>query len=421
MLTVDAKISWFSFLPVAACLILLVINPQVAVATTMMAVFILWILAHSGDQDRFVRKMLLTAAVLRAALTIFNHFITIFPVQSDSFLYNLHAMQMVENSVRNLPPFYDSPHSMSIKSYSYFLSLFYRALGEMPLVISMFNTILGILTALLAYRIALLVFKDKPTACFTLVLTLFFPSMIVFTTYVLRDSLIFFLTFLMLNAGMLAAHGEKRGRNTVVAVLSFVVIGIFRIQNFFLFGGFAAAYLLYYLLFIKRGKLIKWLLAGFAVTALAYLVFLNRELLSSVITYPLRAQPLRAEGKSVYLTNLQYRTMFDFIRYSPIRFIYFTFGPFLWNVYSASMLLSAFEGMFLMFMFYFTIQYFHKKRIVLNLSSQWFLLLFCLMGLLANALVDSNFGTSVRHRLPYIIFFFMFAGAYLRDIKFRLL
>ncbi|RPH98702.1 MAG: hypothetical protein EHM72_12600 [Calditrichaeota bacterium] len=401
------------------CVAMLMINLQVAASLILIASFMIWVIVRF-DHDPFLAKMLMIAVIMRAVLTIFNEFFPIFPVQSDSFLYNLHAMQIIDNTVRNLPPFYDSPHSMSIKSYSFFLSLFYRVLGEMPLFISMFNSLLGILTAVLAYRISLFVFRDLRTGRFALLLTLFFPSMIVFTTYVLRDAMIFFFTLLMIDRILHAARGLRPVSNSIIALLSFCIIGILRIQNFFLFGGFAALYLLYYM-FTSKGRMIKWFLLSMTIIFLTYLLIVNQELLTSIINYPLRAQPLRAEGKSVYLPDMQYQSLFDLIRYLPIRFIYFTFGPFLWNVYSAPMLLSAIEGMLILVFFCLTIVYFYKKPINLNLSAQWFLLLFCLLGLMANALVDSNFGTSVRHRFPYVLFLFMFSGAYLRNIKIRFL
>lgn len=411
---------WVSFLPVGVCLPALLIDLQLATTLILTAMFIL-MLALFLPSDNYLRKVLLTAAILRAALTIVNHYVVIFPPQPDANMYNLYALQILDNLERNLPAFYASPHSMSIKSFSYFLVLFYRFLGEMPLLISMINTIFGLLTAMLAYRIALLVFENKPTARFALISSLLFPSMIAFTTYMLRDSIIFFFTFLMLYSGLCAFFGRRRLLNLIIAFGSFVIIGIFRIQNLFLIGGFLIAYLLIYLLSLKQGRVLKWTLFAMAVAALIWFLLSHQETVNSIINYPLRAQPLRAEGRSVYLADMQYRTLFDMVRYLPIRFVFFTFGPFLWNVYSAAMLLSALESLFVVFCALLTLLYFTAKRITVNLSSQWFLLAFCLTCLAANALVDSNFGTSVRHRLPYIIFFFTFAGAYLRDVKIRVL
>lgn len=414
------KKSWASILPLGICLAALLIDLQLAAALALMSAFVLWLVLRYRQEDDLLKVMLFAAGV-RIGLTVVNHYFVIFPAQPDSYMYNLYAMQIVDNLERNLSPFYASPHSMSIKSFSYFLALFYQWLGEAPLVISMVNTVLGLLTALLAYRIALLVFENKATARFTLVSTLVFPSMIVFTTYVLRDAIVFFFTFLFLYTGLRAFYGQRRLLNLAIAFVSFIIIGIYRIQNFFLIGGFLTVYALIYLLLQKRGRALKWTLFAVALAALLILLASHREVVDSVVNYPLRAQPLRAEGRSLYLPNMQYRTLFDMILYAPVRFVYFTFGPFLWNVYSFPMLLSAIESLFVMLTAGQTVLYFVKKRLPIHLSSQWFFLAFCLTCLAANALVDSNFGTSVRHRLPYIIFFFTFAGAYLRDVKIRLL
>jgi hypothetical protein len=421
MLIGHSKINWLYYAPIALCLLLALVDLQIAVSIAAMMLFVLWAALKARGEDRFLWNALIIAAVFRMLLTILNEFVTIFPPQSDSVLYNLQAMQIIENSARNLPVFYDSPHSQSVHSYSFFLALFYRWAGLMPLLTSTINIVLGLLTALLVYRLSLLIFENRRAANIALIMTLFFPTFIAFTTYVLRDALILFFTFLMLYTGMLAALGRSRIVNAAIALISFVLIGIYRVQNLYLYGAIGVGYLLLALFLSKRLKTIKWALLLVGVAVMVYVLIANRELVQLIINYPLRAQPLRAGGASVYLENMEYRSLFDLIRYLPLRFIYFTFGPFLWNVYSASMLLSALESLVVVATFILTVLYFRKKKVALHLSAQWFLLFFCLTCLLANALVDSNFGTSVRHRIPYVIFFFMFTGAYLRDVKFRLL
>ena len=63
--------------------------------------------------------------------------------------------------------------------------------------------------------------------------------------------------------------------------------------------------------------------------------------------------------------------------------------------------------------------YFLKAKKEHHIWLQYLVFSFALAGLLANAVVDSNFGTAVRHKLNYIILLFPFALMYLRKYRIR--
>ena len=124
-------------------------------------------------------------------------------------------------------------------------------------------------------------------------------------------------------------------------------------------------------------------------------------------------------GGSAYLQGFQYNTWFDVFKNLPIRFFYFTFGPLPWDINNIFMLLSFFEVLFILAFAIFTVNFLRVNN-GLN-RHQLLLLIFCLIGLAANSLLDSNYGTAIRHRLNYIFVFFMFGSAYLQRYRIKFL
>jgi hypothetical protein len=237
----------------------------------------------------------------------------------------------------------------------------------------------------------------------------------------LRDPLILFLSLLMLYHFIKATISQNKLQHVIIALLLFILVGIIRIQNFYLYGMFFLLFYIYKFLKSNVNRSLKYAFIACTLILLFVVAIVYRDIIVSIATYPLRAQPLRAVGGSAYLQHLQYSSLLDIFKYLPIRVVYFTFGPFLWQANSAFLLLAALEGILIFAACLCTILYFTKRRVSVNFDLQLFLILFCLVGLLANSMVDSNFGTAVRHRMNYIIFFFIFAGAYLRHFRFRLL
>ncbi len=409
-----------SYFPVLFILPIVFFPFKYGASLLFISIFALYLVIRFPFSKGTFEKLVWSSFAFRILLIFVNEFAALLPNQPDAGQYNLQAMRIVDNMSRNLPVFYDIPYSLSVKSYSFFLSLFYSVFGQIPLLAILVNSFLGILTGVLVYKMSRELFEDHRIALLASGFTLFLPSLIAFTSYVLRDALVLFLTMSMLYHFVLMSKHKNVSKNILLAVLTFSLISIIRIQNFYLYIGFFAIYLSFLILRSKKMKTVKWGVLLLVILAGLFIYHSNKELINAIATYPLRAQPLRAAGGSAYLQNLQYHSFFDLIKFSPVRFFYFTFGPFLWNAHGSFLLLSALEGFVILIAAFFTLRYFLSSKLELNQNIQLFLLLFCLVGLLANSLVDSNFGTAVRHRMNYIIFFFIFASAYLRKYRIKI-
>jgi len=348
-----------------------------------------------------------------------DEFHTFLPAQPDSFLYSIQASRILDNLSQNTPVFYGINYDSAVKSYSFFLSIIYGALGEFPMLARLINAFLGILAGILVYKICFEIFEKKRIGVLAFGFTLLMPSFIAFSSYVLRDAIVLFLTMSMLYHFVLASKRKDVVKNSIIVVITFALISIFRIQNLYLYIIIFSIYLFVIILRRPTGIVRKITLTSLIFITFIMLYFSYGELILSVIRYPFQVQHLRVEGGSAYLQNLHYNNVLDIIKYLPLRFFYFTFGPFIWNANSPFLMLSALEGLLILISAYFSLKYFLSNRISINSNLQIMLLLFCLLGLFANSTVDSNFGTAVRHRMHYVIFFFIFTGAYLRNKRIR--
>ena len=134
---------------------------------------------------------------------------------------------------------------------------------------------------------------------------------------------------------------------------------------------------------------------------------------ATFIEYLINQQGWRAQGGAAYLVDLEYQSIGDVLKYLPLRFIHFTFGPFLWNSGSIQVLASATESLIGWIFFILFFLYWQKSRWFLDKMHGWysilFMLIFLLLNLLAASIIDSNYGTAMRHRMVFMPLLFLSA------------
>ncbi len=407
----------YSFLPVVLAIIFIAFPLKYAMTISITLVFAFWVLLRYKNSPFGI--IILIALFLRIGIALFDEALAVLPSQSDEQEYIRVAFQILDNLKHNMPIFYDASGSLSVKSYSLFLAFIFFIFGTFPLVAITINVILAVLTGILTFKIALLTFHDKKVAYISGAIVLFFPSFIAFSSYILRDTLIMFLTFVMIYHFILATKHQRTLYHSFVAIVFFILCSIIRIQNLYLYTAIFILFLMVLYLKSNSRLIFKISFISFICLMLTWIVLRNQDFFFMLATYPMRAKPYRAIGGAAYLTWMEYNTLFDIVKYMPLRFIYFTFGPFIWNIRHFFQLSSAIEGFFILIAFIFTILYLLKHLKDSNTNIKLFLFLFCIIGLVMSSTVDSNFGTSVRHRIIYVIFLFIFSIDYFRNAKLK--
>jgi len=111
----------------------------------------------------------------------------------------------------------------------------------------------------------------------------------------------------------------------------------------------------------------------------------------------------RSIGGSAYPDYLNVTSAIDLLWAVPVRFFYFLFSPFVWDIRAATHIFGFVDALFYIYMvtiLYINRQFFTKRRILLNLIFAIFSIAFVF------SIGTGNFGSAVRHRaklLPVLV------------------
>jgi len=120
----------------------------------------------------------------------------------------------------------------------------------------------------------------------------------------------------------------------------------------------------------------------------------------------------RAQGGAVYLEGMEYASWFDFILVAPIRALYFQFAPFPVHIEQVFHLLGFTMTPIIIILFVSAIRsLYHCDR---NDTVAVFLVVVYLAGITGYGVINSNFGTNVRHRIVFDFMLVVFAAPVLK-------
>lgn len=121
----------------------------------------------------------------------------------------------------------------------------------------------------------------------------------------------------------------------------------------------------------------------------------------------------RASGGATYLGSMQYESWLDVLLAAPIRAIYFQFAPFPLHVDSAFDLVSAASLPILIVLA--TSAYLSLRTVDADLAVAFPLLIVYVGGIVGYGLIDSNFGTTIRHRTVFVLLLAIFSAPVLES------
>lgn len=123
----------------------------------------------------------------------------------------------------------------------------------------------------------------------------------------------------------------------------------------------------------------------------------------------------RAHGDTVYLVGLHYRSWLDIILYAPLKIVYFLFTPFLWQVRNVTELFVSMSAIAL-----FAVTVISRRGIALLKEDRDYVLLlltYASVGITTYAIVEMNYGASVRRRIQFVPILILLAVIGLSTVK----
>lgn len=298
-------------------------------------------------------------------------------------------------------------HSTTVSSFVTAQSLVYAIFGSDPTNLSVINGLFAVLIPIPAVFIANklysgdLRFTDGLTA-----LILFLPLPFLFLTIPMRDALTVLLAFIILAVITHALIEEDAISGLTVIPLIALLYPLRReLAMILLLGACAGTGILLLRKFDFDISLPT--LTGLigAIGAVGFVLFVE-------VMYSLKSAntevAYRTSGGAVYLDGMQYESWIDFLLMAPGRAIYFQFAPFPLHVESMFHALAFVTTVYIIVFVVAAARslYTYETNQVVLVT----LLVVYLAGITGYGLINSNFGTNVRHRIPFVFLLVIFAA-----------
>lgn len=297
--------------------------------------------------------------------------------------------------------------SGTVAAFAAFQAVLYYVFEPATETLIIFNSLLAVLIPIPACYVAR---KLYPSAIRStngvLVLILFLPFPFFFMTLPMRDTLSVLLVISVL-ALVTAAFSEKQ---LWPVTLSAPLVGMLylirsELALIFLLGVAAAVTVHVVNTVIQRSVPFSALTLALAPIGAAAFVtfadFIPLEELESMRSW-------RAQGGAAYLEGMSYDTWWEIVLAAPVRAIYFQYAPFPTQIDS---LYHLFGMVSLPILIVLTVAAY--RSLVRCRTDQRLLALLIIVyftGIIGYGLVDSNFGTSIRHRVPFEYLLVVFAA-----------
>ena len=402
-----------TFIPVLLSLGLFFTGMEFSLSILLISILLLYLIIT--DRNPAVKKILIISFLIRVIVAFVDHYGYLTHYGWDDFF--TIALQIKTNMVKGYPLLANVYESIHAVAYGVFCAFFYYLLGDYQIIVRIVNCFLGILVADRVFRISLRLTNDEKSSVLAAGITAFYPSFVIYCALDMRDALIFFLTAEMLYRISLIIN-KKTIMDLTLLIFEMIVLYFLRTQYLILFSIIGLLY------FFIHSNLYKNRLKRFILSLIIVaIVVIGYRNLQELGYFPILLRSMnadmawRAAGGSAYLVGVQYETWWDIFRWTPIRMIHFAFGPFFWSVNNPFMLMSAIESFLLIFL---AIAAFTKKarqQYYKNPNLYLILFLFTMIGLLSSAVIDSNYGTAIRHKMNFIFIFFIFSAQYIKNIK----
>lgn len=357
-----------------------------------------------GAKNPSIKVALIIAFIVRFTLALIQFYVFPLPDSTeDAVAFERVAWDMASQG--NLTQTF----TFGARFYSWIISIFYSLFGiRSPLFMQSLNVLLGILIVFNVYKITKILYNDERVSSTAALITSIYPTLALYSAITLREA--FFSYFA--SAGIIFFVKWLNNNNIstfLLAIILFLLSSLFHTAGFFLI--ISALFVLLFEVFkiLKKMKvpLKRITLVFFGIIVISFMLatgvginkiigLLNAEDPGeALITTQLVAQ----RGRTAFPAFLTQNSLIGTILVLPIRFLYFVFSPFIWDVSAIADIFGLIDALILIVLFWnmFKLRkYDHNKDMVKIMT------FFLILTLLATSLGVSNVGTAIRHRAKFV-------------------
>ncbi len=380
------------------------------------------------DRNKSLSIIFASGMIIRIIISILQDKYKLFPYDWDEKVFYSNAQVMYEYLVGSIRAYSPMENLNSVTTYGGFLGGIFYFLGNTSIIARLSNAFFGGLIILAIYRLSVNIGVSKNRAIIASAIIAFTPSYIIYSSLIMRDMIIWLILIIVVIQWVKTINYSNY-ISFIIGLIAALILFPFRKQYIIILAVFA----MYILVVVWFRKDLKY--SDVKITAIKYLFIIGIIAVTIIISYKLLLMEIsrwgddeimeyfisqvnwRTQGGSVYLTTLEYTSLFNVVLYMPLKFIHFTFGPFLWTSSSPLVLLSALESLIGTYFFIsLVLNYKYVSNMKMKKSVLNFIILFSITGLLSSAIFDSNYGTAMRHRMVFMPLIFV-SALLLKDNK----
>jgi hypothetical protein len=374
--------------------------------------------AGGFNESAFLRNVFLGALFCRLALSLLlaaadmQHYFA-----WDSYRYDRLGLQLARHwngEIAWVSPelvWFTEPQS-HYRGFLYLLAALYYVLGHSPLLAQVLICVAGAYTAVVVYRITAMLYGASP-ARYAALLTAYFPSLILWSSHLLRDPLIVLLISLTIYYFLRLSEGF-RVPDLLLFVVSLLCLHPMRSYVFYLM----TASSLTWFAVASRGNEVRGLTIQIGAIGVLFALFatlgwdsvlrshFDQNVLEQLQT---TRSDLAMSGESGFGRELDVSTPMGALKALPVGLTYLLLAPFPWQMVNLRQLLTLPEMLVWWSLIPATIAGL-RHSIRQNLRQALPILSFVLGLSLLYALFQGNLGTAYRQRSQLLVLFFIFAG-----------
>ena len=373
-------------------------------------------------------KILWVAFAVRAGLALCHHYIFPLPDSgSDAKRFDWIAWEWAQGGFGEVWVSFPGPDPYLI---SWIIALFYAVLERSSLMAQSFSVFLGTGTVFLGWLLIRELWGTRVATRASWILV-FFPSLALYSSVVLRGAYICF--FLLI--GLLGAVRWSRSRSIRSLILAtFGFVGATFFHGAMIVGLLTFGFVVVWrstkhtVSSLRRRRvpvyaimttLLAWvLIGGFLIDAFSFPYIGNFSNASNMETLVSRVQGYtRLEDGAAYPWWTVPNSPIELIYKTPIRIIYFLFSPLPWDVKKSSHFIGLLDGFCYMILI---ISMWRNRKVIWTDPAARLLLIILAAYIFVFGFTVGNFGTGTRHRAKFVVMVIALVAPIFARIRFRL-
>lgn len=375
-----------------------------------------------GRYQCSIAHVLFVAFALRLTAIILNNYFYQLPdAVGDSSNFEFLAYECSKDGFLNALSQYPNGKCSQSFFISYIIGIFYSLFGRDILIGQSISLLFGTLSVLITYILTKKLWGDR-SAVKASWFVAFFPSLILYSSLIMREPYIVFFLLLALNHSVNFVILPSL-RSFFLTTSFFLIASLFHGSIFIgLIVFFTIIIIGNFKKILQKTRIHKITFSSFCIFFLVTSFVLSLFLINLKIPKIGNLHDIAQIKQTVLNKNKSFRgtasypewlnsnTISELVLKTPLKILYFTYSPFPWDVKKTSHLIGLTDGIFYLYLSYLILL--NKKNIWRDPRSR-VILLILLAYIVVYSIAIGNFGTGVRHRSKFVAIFILLAAPFL--------